>query len=181
MSNFLHKTKPTRNGWGCAIFTNIFTISVTDTEATLWGKNHESKALETLEKTRNITINQPKKFVPKQYKWMVCIPDGLVVEKDKSGNTCIVEVKCPFRCKDAKLEDVAGTDDDFCLKLWNGKLRLWKNHDYYFQIQGMLNMMNLETCYFGVWTPTEFHSEIVTRDKNVWNTLMFPRLLEFYR
>lgn len=134
-----------------------------------------------MEKTRNITIEKPKKVVPKQYKWLVCIPDGLVVEKDKSGSTSIVEVKCPHKCKDAKLGDVAKSDDVFFLELHNGKLRLKKDHDYYYQIQGMLNMMSLKICYFGVWTPTEFHSEIVTRDKNLWNSSMFPELLEFYR
>ena len=48
-------------------------------------------------------------------------------------------------------------------------------------MQGMLNMMEVDTCYFAVWTPAQLHVERVARDTELWSGVMVPALLQFYR
>ena len=45
----------------------------------------------------------------------------------------------------------------------------------------MLNMMEVDTCYFAVWTPAQLHVERVARDSELWSGVMMPALLQFYR
>ena len=45
----------------------------------------------------------------------------------------------------------------------------------------MLNMMEVATCYFTVWTPAQLHVECVARDTELWSGVMMPALLQFYR
>ena len=142
----------------------------------MYGKEHEKDAIDHLSKKCNISILDPKKIVPKGLKWLVCIPDGILEGKD-----AIVEVKCPYKCSNDILENVAETDENFCLELINGELRLRNDHDYFYQVQGMLNMMNVDICYFAVWSPTQFHHEIIHQDNQFWEEVMFPKLLDFYR
>ena len=49
------------------------------------------------------------------------------------------------------------------------------------QVQGMLNMMEVDTCYFAVWSPAQLHVERVARDTELWSGVMMPALLQFYR
>ena len=45
----------------------------------------------------------------------------------------------------------------------------------------MLNMMEVDTCYFAVWSPAQLHVERVARDAELWCGVMMPTLLQFYR
>ena len=68
-----------------------------------------------------------------------------------------------------------------------------KNHDYYFQIQGQLHVTCRSWCDFVVWTPlgipphpssspsyTPVTIERIRVDHNVWNTKIYPKLVDFY-
>ena len=147
-----------------------------DTEATLYGKEHEKDALKQLEEYLGVTIEEPKKIVDKEHKFLVCIPDGLI------GTEELVEIKCPYKCLKNSMETLAENDAEFCLGLTStGELRLKREHNYFYQVQGELNMAQRETCYFVVWSPEQFHCEIIHRDQQFWEREMFPWLLEFYR
>ena len=122
------------------------------------------------------SIDPAEKVVPDDEPWLVCIPDGYI---STSTGRKLVEVKCPFRCRDQSLEQVARTDHTFFLRLSSGQLQLKKDHDYYYQIQGMLNMLRIESCVFGVWTPRQLHWEIVVRDQELWTSVMLPKLRSF--
>lgn len=109
-------------------------MSDNETAATLYGKEHEQAALEQLATVCGITITQPRKVVPRLNKWLVCIPDGLV-EAGEGEEAAIVEVKCPYKCAEARLETVAEMDEHFCLELLDhGRLQLRRDHDYYYQV-----------------------------------------------
>jgi len=161
---------------------NLFTKEILsfdftgDTEATVYGKEHEKDALKQLEEHLNIEIVEPKKVVDKQHKFLVCIPDGLI-DDDK-----LVEIKCPYKCLTNSMESLAKSDSKFCLGLTsNGQMKLKEDHGYYYQVQGELNIAQRETCYFVVWSPTQFHCELIMRDIKFWDVDMFPLLLDFYR
>ena len=151
-------------------------VPVRETEATLYGQEHEREAVAQLEDVLGLTVAEGKKVVPRVHRWLVCIPDGLVEEDG------IVEVKCPYKCQDRTFESLAEIDENFCLKMLpTGELGLDRGHDYYYQVQGMLNMMDRQACYFAVWSPKQFHHEVIYQDKQLWQNVIFPKLLEFYR
>ena len=52
-----------------------------------------------------------------------------------------MEIKCPLKCLDASIEELATTDPTFCLHhdAEDGRLRLKESHNYYYQIQGQLH------------------------------------------
>ena len=155
----------------------IISVLVSDTEATVWGKEHERDAIQKLEEVLGVTVAAAVKVVPSSHRWLVCVPDG-VVSEDNS----IVEVKCPYKCQNSSFERLAETDEKFCLKLGeSGVLGLDPEHDYYYQVQGMLNMMNIQSCYFAVWSPSQFHYQVINQDKQLWENVIFPKLQEFYR
>ena len=101
------------------------------------------------------------------------------------------------------MESLAKSDGSFCLSLSSeGRLRLREDHDYYYQVQGELNITKRQVCYFvgewhlqlpvpagtylqhnyfTVWSPTEFHYEVIQRDEHFWDLLMYPWLLDFHR
>lgn len=148
---------------------------MSESEASLYGKEQEAVCLARLETALGVSIVEGKKVVPRGQRWLVCIPDGLVEDS-------IVEVKCPYKCRENSFESLAETDQNFCLKVQSsGELGLSQDHDYYYQVQGMLNMMDRQFCYFAVWSPSQFHYEVIEQDKQLWQTLIFPKLLEFYR
>ena len=91
-------------------------------------------------------------------------------------------LKCPYICREMTFHDAVNYDRNFCLEYNNyGELQLKRDHFYYYQVQGMLNMMRYERCYFAVWTPTQFYWEKINRDRELWNFDMFPKLYDFYR
>ena len=51
------------------------------------------------------------------------------------------------------MESLAKSDGSFCLSVSNeGRLRLREDHDYYYQVQGELNITKRQVCYFvGEW------------------------------
>ena len=162
-----------RKGWVIL----MSSVKVSETAATLYGKEHEGEALDKLGEVLGLTILEAKKVVPPAQSWLVCIPDGLLEEDDS-----IVEVKCPYKCRDNTFQALAETDQNFCLQVVEGGgLELDQDHDYYYQVQGMLNMMDRQNCYFAVWSPTQFHYQVIHQDKQFWENIILPKLLEFYR
>ena len=147
-----------------------------DNPATKYGKDHELEARRKLETILGVEIKSPKKFIDKDNKYLVTIPDGLI------GDDKIVEIKCPFKCSKTSMENLAKSDGNFCLEMSpDGRLRLREDHEYYYQVQGELNISKRQVCYFVVWSPTEFHYQVIYRDQHFWDVYMFPWLLDFHR
>ena len=153
----------------------LFSVN-NETEATKYGQQHEKDAIKKLEQILGVRIDEPKKYVDKDHKYLVSIPDGLI-DDDK-----LVEIKCPYKCSKNSMESLARSNEQFCLKITDdGRLKLKENHDYYYQVQGELNICKKDICYFVVWSPTEFHYQVIQRDQHFWDVQMFPWLLDFHR
>lgn len=55
-----------------------------------------------------------------------------------------------------------------------------KNCQYYWQIQGQLNITGKDTCYLAVHTDLWTENIVVDRDEQVWETFMVPKLTWFF-
>ena len=61
------------------------------------------------------------------------------------------------------MESLAKSDVGFCLSVsGEGRLRLREDHEFYFQVQGELNITKRQTCYFVGEIPSFSVEEWVT-------------------
>uniref|UniRef100_A0A673ZDV0 YqaJ viral recombinase domain-containing protein n=1 Tax=Salmo trutta TaxID=8032 RepID=A0A673ZDV0_SALTR len=67
-------------------------------------------------------------------------PDGLV------NTTAVMEVKCTYGARDLTIEEAVKSKDF-----------LREDHPYWHQVQGQLHIPGMDTCFFVVWTPKQFH------------------------
>ena len=89
-----------------------------------------------------------------------CSPDGLI--NDASG---IIEVKCPYSCKESAINASIGKKG-FCLKKsGTDETILDPEHDYYHQVQGGMYITGAQFCDFIVWSPQEMIVVRVPWDK----------------
>ena len=92
----------------------------------------------------------------------------------------VLEVKCPHCSKDKKLCDI--DNKSFCLeKMEDGRLRLKRNHAYFYQVQAQLGISEYDGSCFVVWTETELHVERISLDENVWKEICDRSLVLFKR
>ncbi|KAF2888883.1 hypothetical protein ILUMI_17290 [Ignelater luminosus] len=95
----------------------------------------------------------------------------------------IIEVKCMYKVAQLGLSVQQERKCITCLeKDLQNKIRLRRNHDYFFQIQGQLAITGAEICYFRVYTgdKNDIFIEEIKADKDIWNTIMLPKLIDFY-
>ena len=140
------------------------------TEATKWGCEHEKLALEQYQiemcNTHDGLVLEDSGLINNpEYPHLGASPDAVVV-CDCCGEGC-VEVKCPFCLKDKKLDDCL--EKRSCLELRDGKLKLRKCHEYYYQVQCQLFVSKKDYCDFVIWTNEDFHSERIEPDNEFWN------------
>ena len=84
----------------------------------------------------------------------------------------LVEVKCPYRCRDNSLEQLSSTSKDFFLTHEDESFSLDKSHAYYYQVQCQLNVCEVDTCYFVVWSPSEIVCIEVFKDESFFQNCL---------
>ena len=77
-------------------------------------------------------------------------PDG-VVKCDCFGSG-VLEIKCPFCCKNKSLAEALNSDGQFCL---TSTRTLKTDHAYFYQVQAQIKLTNACYCDFVVWSPDE--------------------------
>jgi len=90
---------------------------------------------------------------------------------------CIVEVKCPFTARNSHI--TPETIPYVCLDETTGLWSLVKNHEYYYQVQGQLYVLNRSKCYFTVYTLCDVCDIVVDRDEQ-FITQMCAELDDFF-
>lgn len=65
----------------------------------------------------------------------------------------------------------ACADESFCAEIVNGKPRLKRGHQYYFQIQGQLGITGASWCVFVICSNKGMSIERVTFDPKFWDVL----------
>eukprot|EP00117_Sycon_ciliatum_P019190 scpid45373/ scgid17476/ PHD finger protein ING1; Protein INHIBITOR OF GROWTH 1 len=159
-------------------------------KATQWGCDHEQKAIDNYSEHASATHQKvevlPSGFViHPDYPYLGATPDSLV-QCSCCGNG-VVEVKCPYGCRDSSLHDAADSGK-FCLVKSGGALHLKQDHMYYYQVQLQMLVCKVQYCDFVVWNEgqlfvericadTDFIREAVAGAKKFFQCAVLPELV----
>ena len=146
-----------------------------------WGLDNESNAIAKYQDAilkDNTYVTCCGLVISPKWPWLGCSPDGIVI-KDGIPVGCI-EVKCPYSVKEINVNEAAQSVKGFYLKQTESGLKLKVNHAYYYQCQGVLNILNLPWIDFVVYTNVDMHAERIYKEISLWENKMLPELTSFY-
>ena len=122
-----------------------------------YGCNHEDLARQMYTqkfaaKHEEFLVVQCGLILDPKFPFLGASPDGLVNCKCcKSG---VLEIKCPFSCKQKSFVELANDNPSFCLDDDNGSLTLKVDHPYHFQVQLQMKLCHVQYCDFVIWRET---------------------------
>ena len=124
-----------------------------------WGINNEEKTIlkykDGLENKGNFTIENCGLVVSPKWPWLGCSADTVVLRSGVSVGC--VEVKCPYSKKDITILEAVQSDKSF---FWaDSGLELKRKHAYYYQCQGVVNILGLPWIDFVVFTNVDIYVE----------------------
>ena len=152
-----------------AIAQNVYTSKQRNsftTAAMRWGIEHEKTALETYkEHYPNMNVIEKGLCIDrKESEYVACSPDGIAIDL-KTGETILLEVKCPFSVRDCNnihraiangkipwLQKFPATKNKPA-QITINRLQNSQGRSYYNQIQTSLKILDLNRCHLIVWTP----------------------------
>ncbi|XP_045764081.1 uncharacterized protein LOC123866492 [Maniola jurtina] len=143
------------------------------TPATNYGKEKEDEAIKQFSEETGLSVVKCGLFVDSCKGFLAASPDGLINEDS------IIEVKCPYKIVDMTPEEgIRKKKIDSCI-LQDNTLKLKRNHNYYYQVQGQLHITRRKLCYFLLWSPKGFIYEKIERDEEFWKNIE-PKLEKFF-
>ena len=108
--------------------------------------------------------------------WLECSISGFL------GENSIVVVK-NINSK-ISFHEAAEKDPKSCMRIKDNRLALSTEHDFWYEVQGCLQICDKEKCYFVVTNRQpqpgsghqEFYYQIVDRDLRLWDNVLLPKL-----
>lgn len=101
----------------------------------------------------SITVKNCGLLVTPDYSHLGASPDGYVNCTHCEDHNGLIEIKCPSSSHwRTKTPEECAMDKKFFCCLVNGKVRLKRNHSYFYQVQGQLAISGRKWCDFVVWT-----------------------------
>ena len=124
------------------------------TPATKWGCDHERIAYEACVakfsgKHTNFCVSNCGLFICLSHPHLGATPDGLV-KCDCCNGSGVLEIKCPFLCRDKSIMDVSKEGGLYLEQTTDGQYRLKESHAYYYQIQAQMYVCKATYCDFVV-------------------------------
>ena len=157
-------TKPSRS-----LVAQILQLSPMPKSAALsWGIEHEKTAREQYlaiqeKQHTSFKLEATGLCVNPSFPHLGASPDGLI-----SCNCCgngVLEIKCPYSVRHTTPDQASyllSTDDGY---------KLSEKHDYYYQIQGQLGILQRQRCDFVCWTPHGIHIEQIIYDPSFFSNI----------
>jgi len=141
-----------------------------NTEAVLWGKLNEPKAVKSFEEQSHDKVRKCGLHISLDHHFLAATPDGLVAE------VSLLEVKCPFSIKDEFV-----TPENYPhVEYRNGELCLKKTSNYYYQVQTQLYCAKKDYCFFYIWTLCGGRIIHVKKDMDLLFNVIIPKVQVFY-
>lgn len=165
------------------------------TRAMSWGVQMEAEVVRRYQRQksaasgRSVSVQDCGLFIDAQRPWLAASPDGIVTDSRTGQWLLCLEVKCPYKHRDRRVEDACRDDPAFCLEIQDEDglepggspvYRLKTSHSYYTQIQVQLAVTGLRSADLAVFTLKETAIVPVTFDPDLWEETV-SKLEEFYR
>ncbi|XP_028275971.1 uncharacterized protein LOC114445208 [Parambassis ranga] len=165
------------------------------TRAMSWGVEMEATAVRRYQKLKSATLGRPVLvqecglFIDSQRPWLAASPDGIVKDKQTGRWLLCLEVKCPYKHRQNRVEDACREDPAFCLQIQEQDsqepgeppvYRLKTSHSYFTQIQCQLAVTGLKQADLVVFTLKETAVVPVTFDPKLWEETV-SKLEVFYK
>ncbi|XP_059187651.1 uncharacterized protein LOC131970307 [Centropristis striata] len=165
------------------------------TRAMSWGIQKEAQVVRIYQRMKSnalghkVSVRDCGLFIDARRSWLAASPDGIVTDSRTGQWLLCLEVKCPYKHKDRRVEDACRDDPAFCLEIQDedgqepgGSLvyRLKTSHCYYTQIQVQLAVTGLRRADLAVFTLKETAIVPVTFDPDLWEETL-SKLEMFYR
>ena len=136
---------------------------------TIFGLQAETSAIKEyiqMKKEEGVNVNVQKSGlnIDREKKFLGASPDGKVVCADWSQG--LLEIKSVLQKNTMFFEEACKKQQDFCLESdGKGKLRIKKNHRFYYQCQGQMNACKIPWLDFVVRreNPYQIHVERIER------------------
>lgn len=137
-----------------------------------YGRDNESKAITAYMQMTGNTVCKAGLVVNKKCPGLGCSPDGLIFDKD-GVITTLLEIKCPFKVKNIHPCEISKINGKaMCYTVdGNNNMSIKRNHQYYYQVQMSLAIMNLPSCDFVMWSEKGILVENIKRDENLIKAL----------
>ncbi|KAI8437861.1 hypothetical protein MSG28_012078 [Choristoneura fumiferana] len=119
-------------------------------DATRYGNENEPIALKETEAALGVQVSPCGLYILEEHQYLGASPDGVIDEET------IVEIKCPASAANmTPTEAILKKKITFCVLDESDpqKIKLKQNHNYFYQVQGQLNITKKRYCIFVVWTP----------------------------
>lgn len=145
-------------------------------DSTRYGNENEPLAIKDAQSLLGLTITACGLFIDEDNPHLAASPDGLI------GQDGIIEIKCPSGAATmTPSEAIKNKKVTFCTLDANDpiKIKLKETHNYYYQVQGQLNITKRKYCYFVLWTPKGMMYQKIMRDSKIWEEMMI-KLNIFY-
>lgn len=149
-----------------------------------YGHANEAKARKYFEeKFPNITVAESGLWVNSEYPYFAASPDGLLYDRDLDSHG-VLEIKCPMLLKATHPKDFLTALSKrqlstFCLKAHGDEVTLSTKHDYYYQVQMQMGILQRQWCYFVVWSPQGMTANKIQFNKDFFEA-MVPVLRDFH-
>lgn len=143
------------------------------------GRAFEAEALQKYTSARpDVQVKTTGVWSNSRFPWLGGSPDGLVFDRaaEREG---VLEIKCPSRSKGQGWAEVAQQKGFYMEKGKDGQYRLDRKHEYYYQVQGCMNLLGLGFCDFAVYTGKEVYVERIEKDEAFFAEAV-RKLREFY-
>ena len=157
-------------------------------EATEWGKTNEENALKQYVEYQQkggghvgLTVCRSGFVVCESHTFLGASPDANVYDPSERQPFGVVEIKCPFSCRNMTPVQACSMKNFYCtLDSTGEKLRLKHNHNYFCQIQGQMAISGRSWCDFVVYTLKGLSVERISFDSSFWEKELLPKLISFY-
>ncbi|KAL1467594.1 hypothetical protein MTO96_042055 [Rhipicephalus appendiculatus] len=155
-------------------------------EATRYGIDNESLALEEYARTHKERVSKLGLVVIPAVPWLGYSPDGI---SEQRGTSVLLEVKCPIQGQQSSIKDLVNAKKMAFLARNGENYALKPAHKYYSQVQLGMLLLNMKVCHFIVYSKveslvipvqrdTEHIQQLVERLQYVYFKKVLPKLVQ---
>jgi hypothetical protein len=144
---------------------------ISNLPAVKYGREKEPEAKREYERRMGVKIQPAGLVVSKKHAWLCASPDGIIKGREEGQQDTLLEIKCPYSCRNKGMVDVP---------YYKMGVGLLKSHAYYTQIQLQLYVCDLQLAELMIYVaPGTWNLSHIWRDDKFLDELI-PKLEKLY-